>query len=176
VASTKDYKLTFSDDNDMSLTLYVDASYNSYPDAKSHYGYCIMLGKTNAPFHSKSAKMRLQTQSSTESEYVALSHSVNELYYLHRLLDDLGYPQKPTVIHEDNMSAIHMIYSDELNHKTTKHINPKYHNVRQAITDLLIEVIHIDTTEQIADLFTKSLPINQHVYLTDKLLNSTQEK
>ena len=111
------------------------------------------------------------TLSSTEAEYVALSFAVTEIVYLRKLLHDMELTQlKPTVDFEDNLSCIKMIYGD-LNHKTTKHINARYHYTKDLVSEGVVTIEHLETTNMIADVLTKALPVAQHQYLASLLLN-----
>jgi hypothetical protein len=106
---------------------YVDASYNQYGDGKGSYGYCFMLGKGDAAFHSVSKRMRVQPLSSTEAEYVAFCEATRDADYLSRLMTDIGFKiGKAIVLYEDNKSCIDMLHSKS-RHTASKHINPKYH-------------------------------------------------
>ena len=111
------------------------------------------------------------TLSSTEAEYVALCEATTEVVWLRRLLREIGFPQsEPTIMYEDNKSCIDMVHSRS-RHQASKHINPKYHLVRAKQQNKVIEVTYISTLEQLADIFTKPLPITQHQYFTDAILN-----
>jgi hypothetical protein len=154
------------------LVCYVDASHNCYEDAKGHFGYSFSLGNLDGAFYVKSQKMKLNTLSSTESEYVALCAAVCEIKWLRRLLAELGFPQKkPTVIYEDNMSCIEFV-NGKLNHKATKHINPKYHFSREAVLMGDVKLEYCETSEMIADILTKPLSSKQHVKLAKLILNN----
>ena len=175
VLSTRDYGLTYDCNNDFNLYCYVDASYNCYEDGKSHYGYTISLGKRNGSFCAKSAKIPLVCMSSTEAEYVACCYAAQELAYVGRLLRQLGFHTgEPSIMMEDNMSTIEMIKGN-INHKTNKHINPKFNYTRQQVERGYLKIVHCPTEEMIADLLTKALPIDQHEYLTGGLLNDYEE-
>lgn len=171
INTTKHFGITYNRDEDFQLYCFVDASFNCYTDGKSHYGYAFSLGRGNGTFYAKSSKIRIVTLSSTESEYVALCNAVTEVVYLQKLLQDLGFPQRnPTVIFEDNISCIEMVYN-ELKHKTTKHINNKYHFTKDMIRDNKITIEYLATSEMVADILTKPLYDGQHHYLTAQLLN-----
>ena len=164
------YKTHFKCDNDFRLVCHVDASYNCYSDGKSHYGYCFSLGDDNGSFYCKSAKMKMVTLSSTESEYVALCNATTEIVYLRRLLSDIGFPQNtPTPIYEDNLSCIKMLNGD-FNHQTTKPIRVKYHYTKQLLKEGVIKVLYKCTDDMVADILTKALPTQSHSYLQKKLL------
>jgi hypothetical protein len=171
IEGTKHYGLRFSSDSDVKLTCHVDASYNCYSDGKGHYGYSFTLGAQDGAFYAKSAKLKIQTLSSTESEYVALCEAVKEVVYLRRILAFLGFPQaSPTPIFEDNKSCIEMV-SGNINHKVNKHINPKYHFSREQQEKGQVKIEFKQTNEMIADLLTKGLSGGKTFYFTKLILN-----
>lgn len=93
--------------------------------------------------------------STAESEYVALSEAVSELVWLVQILKDIGiHVDQPTVIYEDNQSAIKIASGQT---KKTKHIDIKYHFVREKVNEKLVKILYIDTQKQLADLLTKPL-------------------
>lgn len=67
----------------------------------------------------------------------------------------------PTVIWEDNQSTIHLA-KDAKHHGRSKHIDVRYHFVRQYQEDNLVKVRYIPTGENIADMFTK--PLSKSVF------------
>ena len=171
IIATKDKGITYNCDNDFDLYCYVDASYNCYADGKGHYGYTFSIGKYNGSFYAKSSKIRVVALSSTESEYIALCHASTEIVYLRNLLSDIGFIQsKPTIVFEDNISCIKMAHND-LNHKTTKHINAKYHFTKSQIDNGNIKLKYKETYDMIADILTKPLNYKQHSYLSNLILN-----
>ena len=150
---------------------YVDASYNQYGDGKGSYGYCFMLGKGDAAFHSVSKRMRVQPLSSTEAEYVAFCEASRDADYLNRLMTDIGFKvDKPIVLYEDNKSCIDMLHSKS-RHTASKHINPKFHYGRDQISKGIVEVRYVSTLDQVADMFTKALGSKMFSPLQKKLLN-----
>lgn len=172
IKNTRNNCLYFNNDNDLNLTVYVDAAYNSNPDAKGHFGYSFSLGRGNGSFLAKSGKMKLTTLSSTEAEYVALCEAVREVVWVRQLLEDFGVPQsKPTVIYEDNKSCIEMV-NGRSNHQASKHINPKFHFTRDKLKDGVIKVEHMPTGEMIADMLTKPLNAETFRKFKDLILNN----
>ena len=74
------------------------------------------------------------------------------------LLKDLGVKiQRPLVIYCDNISAI-LLAKNPIFHARTKHIEVHYHFVHEKIVEGLIDLRHIKTEDQVADIFTKPLP------------------
>ena len=69
--------------------------------------------------------------SSLEAEYIALSTATQEATWLRRLLSDLRVPLEPVTLMEDNRGAI-AIARNPVTHTRTKHIDIRYHYVREA--------------------------------------------
>jgi hypothetical protein len=173
VNCTKHLTLRFTVDTDFQLQCHVDASHNYYPDGKGHFGYSFSLGRGNGSFLAKSGKLKLQTLSSTESEYFALCEAVRDALWLRQLLVDLGFPQtEPIIFHEDNNSCIQQVISGG-NHKATKHINPKFHFVKDHVREGIVHLQFCPTTDQIADLLTKPLGVQSHTKFRNLLLCHT---
>jgi hypothetical protein len=170
ISNTMEYGITFSP-GDIQLYCHVDASYNYYNDARGHMGYSFSLGKNDASFYAKSQKIKLVCLSSTEAEYVALCEATRDAVWLERLLSNIGFSNnKPVIMFEDNKSTIHMVHGRS-NHKSNKHINPKFHYVKQQIKQGKIVVKYMQTNLMIADLLTKPLGGIQFTKLTKFILN-----
>ena len=166
IVGTKDLKLTFKADEDWQLVAWADASFATRESARSQTGYCFALGKDNASFYAKSQKQNLVTLSSTEAEYVALFHTVTEAVYIRRLLEELGFPQLPTIVFQDNQSTILWSLGQQ-NHKRTKHISIKYHYIEMLMQDAVIELEYLPTDIMRADLQTKPIVNGKCGELTD---------
>ena len=106
--------------------------------------------------------------STAEAEYMAACAAAQEAKFLRSILLDFGVDQSPTVIHEDNQPAIN-IAENRLTSQRTKHIDIKYHFIREAIDDGIIKLQYVSTTEQLADILTKILPAPQTVKLRDTI-------
>ena len=75
-----------------------------------------------------------------------------------------------TVLFCDSKSAISMSKNSAF-HNKTKHIKPKHHGIREAVEDEEVELKHVKTENQLADIFTKALPCDKFVYLRKLLEN-----
>ena len=125
-------------------------------DRHSTSGNVFLLTKGAVSWLSKKhAPIALST---TEAEYVALSTATKEAIWLRRLLTDVGKPlEEPIVINEDNQGAIAMA-KNPVGHSRTKHIDIRYHFVREGVQDGAIILKYVATGEMIADILTKPLP------------------
>ncbi len=104
-----------------------------------------------------SKKQPVVALSTTEAEYIALSAAVQEAAWLHKLLLDLRMPSQPLVMMEDNQGAIALV-KNPIGHSRTKHIDIRFHFVREAHENGLINLKCCPTEEMLADLLTKPLP------------------
>ena len=136
-------------------------------DRKSTSGYVSL--KNSAAISWRSKKQTIVALSTAEAEYVALCAAVQECIWLRLLLGDFQENQvKPTVIFEDNQSAIR-ITENPVDHRQTKHIAIKYHFSRQRYESGEISLIYCPTAEMVADIFTKPLPRDRFESLRTQL-------
>lgn len=162
-------KYGLSDSDSLILEGYCDADWANDKDTRrSTTGYLFKLAGGSISWASK--LQPTVALSSTEAEYMALSAGVQEALYLRQLLEDLGYQQSAaTVIHEDNQGCI-ALADNPIHHKRTKHIDIRYHFVRERIESEEIKVSYVPTEHQLADLLTKALPRDRMVYLRDHVM------
>ena len=156
---TKEKKLRLGSSDDQSthqLIGYADADWGGdAEERKSNTGYVfIFLGAT---ISWASRKQSMVTLSSTEAEYIALAEAAQEAMYLCRILKDLNQPVEACVIYEDNQSCIKILPNDQLTTRRTKHIDTKFHFVRELFKNGAIEIRYCPTDKMIADLLTKPL-------------------
>jgi hypothetical protein len=174
IEGTKDLGLTFHGlDGSIKLSATVDASFASDEvDRKSHYGITLHLNPRDAAFHSQSKKAPCVALSSTEAEYLALCEAAKLIAWGRQFLSELGYVQtSPTDIQEDNKSTIHMVYNGN-DKGRTKHIDVRYHYIREMIADGKISVSYLNTLDMISDMLTKPLETKLFVKHRDNLLGN----
>ena len=95
-----------------------------------------------------------------------------ELYWLCQVLRDLGvFLPVPPKLWCDNVSAL-AIASNPVFHVRTKHIEVDYHFVREKVLRKDLQVKYIATGDQLADVFTKSLPSSRFAFLRSKIMVS----
>ncbi|KAL1196242.1 Retrovirus-related Pol polyprotein from transposon RE1 [Cardamine amara subsp. amara] len=134
---------------------------------RSTTGFCIFLGQSIISWSAK--RQDSVSRSSTEAEYRAMSETTSEITWISNLLRDLRIPQyRPTVLHCDNLSAVHLSVNPIL-HKRSKHFEIDYHYIRERVALRAIEIRHVPAAQQIADIFTKSLPRTAFFFLRNKL-------
>ena len=142
------------------LTGYSDADWaGDLDDRHSTSGNLfIMAGGTISWTSKKQATVSLST---AEAEYIALSTATQEAIWLRRLLADFNCQQnKPTLIMGDNQYSI-AIARNPVSHARTKHIDIRYHFIREALQDDVIDLRFCPTSEMTADVLTKPLSRNR---------------
>lgn len=108
--------------------------------------------------------------STTEAEYIALTHGVKEAIWLNRMLRELNAIEDciPVPIFVDNQSAIKLCKNAEY-HKRSKHIDIRFHFVRDVVNRREIELNYVPTDAQLADIFTKPLCKQKFCDMREKL-------
>ncbi|EPS31648.1 hypothetical protein PDE_06604 [Penicillium oxalicum 114-2] len=140
---------------------FVDADWaDKHTDScMSTSGFLFKLA--NGPISWVSKKQTCVALSSTESEYVSASLAVQEVVWLHLFMNEMdpalgSLLHLPTAIYEDNQRAICLTESHEF-HRRTKHIDIKYHRLRDQVSRGVCKFVKIATAEQAADGLTKPL-------------------
>jgi hypothetical protein len=124
-------------------------------DRKSTTGIGYFLGRSLVTWVSQ--KQRIVALSSCEAEYVAGAAAACQGIWLSRLIADmLGTKEMTVKLLMDNQSAI-ALSKNPVHHDRSKHIDTRYHFLRQCIEEGKVEVDHVGTDQQLADLFTKAL-------------------
>ena len=158
IKGTLDKKLVFKDSKEI-MYVFSDSDYaNNLNDRKSVSGYSIEVFGCLVSWSSK--KQNCVTLSSTEAEYVALCHSVTEALWISYVFKDIGFKLKeiyPINIFEDNKSCI-ISAEEPKGHNRMKHIDVRYHFVREKIAENKLKLIFIKSEDQKADILTKPLP------------------
>jgi hypothetical protein len=174
--TTRNLGLTFRPEGDISLFGYADASFAIHPDGKSHSGVLFCTNSSSGPIYARSRKQSITTLSSTEAEFDALTDATTVAIAIQRILDYLGYTKpstSPSVrIYEDNLSTIALTKSDG-SWNRTKHFATRYNYCRDAVRNNTLDVAHIPTEYQLADILTKPLAIGPFCFLRDILLGIT---
>lgn len=137
------------------VDVYTDADWAGDAETrKSTSGLIITL--SGSPIIFASRQQPVVALSSTEAEYVAACEATKELVWLRSLLSELKVAFNKPLMHIDNRSTIRMIKNHEMQRRT-KHIDIKFHYVRDQYHDSTFELSPVDTQDQLADYLTKSL-------------------
>ena len=152
--------------------LYVDADYAADPDSRrSITGYIFMLA--GGPISWQSRQQASVALSTMESEYMAACAATQEAIWLRLLLKDLHIldGDQPMVIREDNTAC--MAYAkNPQDYKKSKHIDVKYHFVRERIAAGEIVIEYVASEDQLADILTKPMDFQKLSSLRERILGS----
>jgi hypothetical protein len=146
------------------LTAYSDAYWeNCVDERKSTSGGELFLGDSLVEWLSK--KQSSISLSTTKVEYITAATCCTQVLWMIQTLADLEVKYVSSIpIHCDNTNSINVSKNPAF-HSNTKHIPIKYHFLREHVTNQIVQVHYIPTTEQIADIFTKSLAKTPFEYL-----------
>ncbi|KAE8691959.1 hypothetical protein F3Y22_tig00110864pilonHSYRG00223 [Hibiscus syriacus] len=132
---------------------YADSDYAGDLDKRrSTTRYLFTLAK--APISWKSTLQSTVALSTTEAEYMAISEAVKEVIWLNGLMEDLGVVQSHISLYCDSQSSIHLA-KNQVYHSWTKHIDARYHFVREIFEEGKIILQKITTSENPTDMMTK---------------------
>ncbi|KAJ9561687.1 hypothetical protein OSB04_006847 [Centaurea solstitialis] len=149
------------------LQAYTDADYGGCNmDRKSTSGHLQFLGNKLVSWASK--KQHCVSTSTAESEYVAAASCCSQVLWMQSQLRDCGLEYKKIPIYCDSKSAI-AISANPVQHSKTKHIDIRYHFLKDNVEKENIELYFVNTEYQLADLFTKALDEKQFKFLISRL-------
>lgn len=121
----------------------------------------------------KSGLQKVVALSTTKAEYIVLSESSKEAIWLRNLVDEFGYTQEKLEIFCDPESAI-TLSKNNVHYERTKHVQNKYHFIREKIEEGIRRVTKIGTLHNPADVFTKVVPVSKMVETLKKLQLSSE--
>ena len=153
VKGTEDVGLLYKTSGE--LKVFSDADFaGDKTTRKSTSGILCKFGDAAVVWQSK--KQQCVAQSTTEAEYVSAAKAAKEMVWLTRLMNEIGIQTKNNTLYIDNMSAIKLIKNPEF-HQRSKHIDVKYHFVRDLYEKDVLDVTYVQSDDQAADILTKAL-------------------
>eukprot|EP00253_Pinus_taeda_P033335 PITA_33335 len=156
VKGTKRFGILYIVSECSDLVGYTDSDWDgSVDDRKSTFRYAFHMGSGAISWASK--KQPIVALSAAEVEYVAATTATCQAVWMRRMLRSLGQEQaKATMIFCDNSSAI-ALSKNSVFHKRMKHIDTRFHYIRELVRNGEIVLEHCRTQEQVADILTKPL-------------------
>ncbi|CAA0841943.1 cysteine-rich RLK (RECEPTOR-like protein kinase) 8 [Striga hermonthica] len=159
VKGTVDQGIIFpktGDGSELRLTVFSDADMAGDIDGrKSTSGVLVFLG--SAPISWQSLKQKIVALSTCEAEYVAAATTACQVVWLRRLLGELtGKEARPPALMVDNQPAIALANNPVL-HDRSKHIDTRFHFIRDCINEGHIVLEFVESGRQLADILTKPL-------------------
>ena len=167
LSGTKTIGLWYSRDSQFDLIAYSDSDFAGCKlDRKSTSGACQFLGSNLISWFSK--KQNSVALSTAEAEYVAAGSCCAQILWIKRQLEDYGITLDKIPIRCDNTSAINLT-KNPIQYSRTKHIEIRHHFIREHVANNDIYLDYVNTNDQLADIFTKSLSEERFCYLRGEL-------
>ena len=122
---------------------------------RSISGFIMFL--CGVPIVWRSKQQTTVALSSSEAEFIAISDAVKEILFVLQILNSVGIQvHQPVIVRVDNMGAIFMS-ENSTSSVRTRHIDTRYHFVRELVEGKIIEIVFVKTAENLADGFTKNV-------------------
>ena len=159
LAGTADHGILFPfgrKKSELELIGFVDSDYGGdLIERKSTSRYLFLIN--NAPIAWCSKKQPVIALSSCEAEYISGSYAACQAVWLEELLKEIKIRVKtPLQLKIDNVSAINLA-KNPVSHGRSKHIEVRFHFLRDLVNKERIEVVYCNTELQLADILTKAL-------------------
>jgi len=165
---TVSYGIYYRKDGNGELRVYTDSDYaGDVEDRKSTSGYVFLLNFGAVSWCSK--KQPIVTLSTTEAEFVAAAMCTCQAIWIKRILKELRYNDEYcTRIWCDNSSTI-KLSKNPVMHGRSKHIDVRYHFLRNLTKEGLMDLVHCGSRDQLADIMTKPLKAEDFQRLRNSL-------
>ncbi|GKA59299.1 retrovirus-related pol polyprotein from transposon TNT 1-94 [Tanacetum coccineum] len=164
---TPNMGLWYSKDTSITLTTYANADHAGCQDTRrSTSGSAQFLGDRLVSGSSK--KQKSTAISSTEAKYIALSGCCAQILWMRSQLTDYGFEFNKIPLYRDNKSAI-ALCCNNVQHSRSKHIDVRYHFIKEQVKNGKVELYFVRTEYQLADIFNKALPREIFEFLIKKL-------
>jgi hypothetical protein len=169
---TLNVPLRLSADPKVGLQWWVDASFATHHDFRSHTGALLSLGK--GAVYACSKRQKINTKSSTEAELVGVDDVMGHIIWIRNFLKMQGYPGGSIRVFQDNQSAMLLENNGKWSStKRTRHLDIRYFFVTDRIKKKELEVLYCPTEDMVADFFTKPLQGSSFRKHRSSILNET---
>jgi len=125
---------------------------------KSTSGYLITYSGGAVSWQSRLQKC--VALSTTEAEYIAITEAAKELLWMKKFLQELGLQQERYLLYCDSHSPIHLSKNSTF-HSRSKHIDVRYHWIRDVLDEKLLQIEKIHTDDNGSDMMTETLPMQK---------------
>ncbi|GJR24799.1 retrovirus-related pol polyprotein from transposon TNT 1-94 [Tanacetum coccineum] len=159
--------LWYLKDSSIALTAFADADHAGCQDTRRSTSSSMqLLGDRLVSWSSK--RQKSAAISSTEAEYIALSGCCAQILWMRSQLTDYGFGFNKILMYCDNKSAI-ALCCNNVQHSRSKHIDIRFHFIKEHVENGVIELYFYNTEYQLADIFTKALGRKRIEFLINKL-------
>ena len=157
-----DFALRFTkQDNPTPPICYTDADFaNDRSDQISVSGYVFTAFGTPVSWSSK--KQKEVATSTAEAEYTAIFHASQQAFWIRQFAEEIGYAlTEPLRVYTDSTTALAIAKGTQA-HTRSKHIDIRYHKIRERVTNKVIELVYVRSKDNLADIMTKQLSRSAH--------------
>lgn len=155
---TIEFRLRFAGDSNAGLVTYVDSDWAENRDDRHSIAGQVSL-MAGAAISWVSRRQPTVAHSSTEAEYMSASDACRQIAWLRNFGIELGDDMEaPTLLCVDNHGAI-FLSVNPAHDRRTKHVDIRYHYIREFIEQGRAEVYYVESAENVADILTKNVPL-----------------
>jgi histone deacetylase 1/2 len=160
IKNTPSVGLTFMRSKSTQVSAFSDADWaGCLDDRRSIGGFAVFFGPNLISWSAK--KQATVSRSSTEAEYKSVAKTTAEVIWVQSLLEELGIKTThPPCLWCDNLGATYLS-ANPVFHARAKHIEIDFHFVREKVLRKQLEIRFVPSKDQVADGFTKPLPVRQ---------------
>ena len=160
--------ILFTKGDSLDINGYANANWaGSVQDRRSTSGYFTFVGGNLVTWRSK--KQEVVARSSAEAEYRGMTKAICELLWIRNLMQDLHIKQvSPMKLYCDNKASCDIAHNP-VQHDRTKHVEVDRHFIKEKLEEKLIEVPHVRSQDQLADVLTKAVSNQAFNDCLDKL-------
>ena len=167
------YGICYRKPNDLKGIDFCDANYaTNIDDRKSVSGAVYTLGGMVTGWSSKT--QHTTALSTAESEYISVSHCVQDTLFRRNLINEIKKHSDPAIIYEDNEGAIFLARNQQVSMRT-KHIDVRAHFIRDCIKNLWVEIKKVMTDNNVSDIMTKNCDVETFLKHIEKILEGKIE-
>jgi hypothetical protein len=145
----------FNEDGTIDINCYIDSSHGVHEDFRGQTGIVIKLG--DATVYARSAKQKVNTKSSAETELMGVSEKVSQAIWTRWWLEDFGFKVNDLNLFQDNKSTIVMMIAGKPSGRNARHINVRNFFVKHYIDESIINPVYRNTDELFVDTLTKPI-------------------
>ena len=168
--TTKEIVLCLEADNEQKLQWYVDASFGTHKDMKSHTGSMFTLGK--GAIWNESTKQKVNARSSTEAELISIDDKISKIIWMRKFIEAQGFEIDLNILYQDNMSTIKLAENGKQSSgKRTRHFDIKYFYVTDLINRNEVSIEYCSSNDMLADFHTKPLIGEKFKLMRNKIMN-----
>ena len=168
--NTKDIVLCLEADDAQNLKWYVDASFGTHKDMKSHTGSTFTLGKGS--IWNESTKQKVNARSSTEAKLISIDDKISKIIWMKRFIEAQGFDIDLNILYQDNMSTIKLAENGKHSSgKRTRHFDIKYFYITDLINCKEVSIEYCSSNDMLADYHTKPLFGEKFKLMRNKIMN-----